>query len=56
MLPRLKLGLVGAGPVVLKYHVPAIRAVPELLPAVVADFGSRPREKGRGDLPFPASD
>ncbi len=52
MLPRLKLGLVGAGPVVLKYHVPAIRAVPELLPAVVADLDRARARKVAEICPF----
>src|SRR5262245_64079303 len=38
MPARLKLGLVGAGPVARKFHVPAIRAVPEIVPYLVADL------------------
>lgn len=38
MPSRLKLGLVGAGPVAEKYHVPAIRAVPEFSAWQVADI------------------
>jgi predicted dehydrogenase len=34
----LKLGLVGAGPVATRWCVPAIRAVPEVLPYVVSDL------------------
>jgi predicted dehydrogenase len=42
---RLGLGLVGAGPVVQRYHMRAIRGVPEVLPAVVVDLDeSRARE------------
>ena len=37
MPPRLKLGLVGAGPVATRYCVPAIRAVPEVVAYLVAD-------------------
>jgi len=52
MLPRLKLGLVGAGPVSLKYHVPAIRAVPEVLAAVVADVDRARARKVAEICPF----
>jgi UDP-N-acetylglucosamine 3-dehydrogenase len=35
---RLRLALVGAGPVAQRYHMRAIRGVPEVLPAVVLDL------------------
>jgi UDP-N-acetylglucosamine 3-dehydrogenase len=38
MPDRLRLGLVGAGPVVERYHLRAIRGVPEVLPSVVVDL------------------
>jgi len=37
MRNRLRLGLVGAGPVATRYHMPAIRGVPEVLPSMVVD-------------------
>jgi predicted dehydrogenase len=37
MQNRQRLALVGAGPVVTRYHMPAIRAVPEVVPAMVLD-------------------
>jgi predicted dehydrogenase len=37
MRDRLRLGLVGAGPVATRYHMPAIRGVPEVFPAMVVD-------------------
>jgi predicted dehydrogenase len=37
MRDRLRLGLVGAGPVVTRYHMPAIRGVPEVVPTMVVD-------------------
>jgi UDP-N-acetylglucosamine 3-dehydrogenase len=37
MRDRLRLGLVGAGPVAARYHMPAIRGVPEVFPAMVVD-------------------
>jgi predicted dehydrogenase len=37
MRDRLRLGLVGAGPVVARYHMPAIRGVPEVFPAMLID-------------------
>jgi predicted dehydrogenase len=37
MNSQLRLGLVGAGEVARKYHLPAIRAVPEVQPCLVAD-------------------
>lgn len=45
MRNRLRLGLVGAGPVVHRYHLRAIRGVPELQPALVVDLNEeRARE------------
>jgi len=41
MPSKLRLGLVGAGPVVHRYHLRAIRGVPELLPAFVVDLDER---------------
>ena len=42
---RLRLGVVGAGPVVQRYHMRAIRGVPEVQPAVVVDLDeSRARQ------------
>lgn len=38
MQSKLRLGLVGAGPVVHRYHLRAIRGVPEVTPAVVVDL------------------
>ena len=38
MSARLRLGVVGAGPVVERYHLRAIRGVPEVQPAVVVDL------------------
>ena len=38
MPDRLRLGLVGVGPVVEKYHLRAVRGVPEVEPAVVVDI------------------
>jgi predicted dehydrogenase len=37
MRDRLRLGLVGAGPVAARYHMPAIRGVPEVFPAMLID-------------------
>ena len=45
MRPRLKLGLVGAGVISERSHIPAIRAVPEVVPWMVADAdGERARK------------
>jgi predicted dehydrogenase len=45
---RLRLGLVGAGPVVERYHMRAIRGVPEVLPALVVDLDeNRARQLAR---------
>ena len=38
MPDRLRLGLVGVGPVVERYHLRAVRAVPEVQPAVAVDL------------------
>jgi len=38
MPDRFRLGLVGAGPVVERYHLRAIRGVPEVLPSAVVDL------------------
>lgn len=37
MRDRLRIGLVGAGPVATRYHMPAIRGVPEVVPTMVVD-------------------
>lgn len=37
MQNRLRLGLVGTGPVTNRYHLPAIRAVPEVVPTMAVD-------------------
>jgi predicted dehydrogenase len=34
---RLRVGIIGAGPVAERYHVPAIRGVPEVRPVIVVD-------------------
>lgn len=45
MSDRLRLGLVGAGPVTERYHLRAIRGVPEVLPCLVVDLNEdRARE------------
>ena len=41
MFDRLRLGLVGVGPVVERYHLRAIRGVPEVFPAAVVDLDER---------------
>ena len=41
MADRLRLGLVGAGPVVCRYHLRAVRGVPEVLPTMVVDLDER---------------
>jgi predicted dehydrogenase len=41
MVGRLRLGLVGAGPVVRRHHLRAIRGVPEVVPAVVCDLNEQ---------------
>lgn len=41
MPDRLRLGLVGVGPVVERYHLPAVRGVPEVLPAAVVDINQQ---------------
>jgi predicted dehydrogenase len=38
MLDRIRLGFVGAGPVVERYHLRAVRGVPEVQPVVVIDI------------------
>lgn len=52
MANRLKLGLVGAGPVVERFHLPAIRGVPEIIPWIVADVDPQRLEllAGRGSF------
>lgn len=41
MPDRLRLGLVGVGPVVERYHLRAVRGVPEVQPAVVIDIDEK---------------
>lgn len=54
MPARLRLALVGAGPVVERYHLRAVRAVPEVLPVAVVDIdGQRAGEfAARQNIPF----
>jgi predicted dehydrogenase len=48
MPDRLRLGLIGVGPVAERYHLKAIRAVPEVFPAAVVDINEqRVREFAR---------
>jgi UDP-N-acetylglucosamine 3-dehydrogenase len=41
MADRLRLGLVGAGPVASRYHLRAIRGVPEVVPTIVSDINEK---------------
>lgn len=41
MPDRLRLGFVGAGPVVERYHLPAVRGVPEVKPVAVVDINEQ---------------
>jgi predicted dehydrogenase len=52
MRRRLKLGLVGAGPVAERYHVPAIRAVPEVKAWMVADLDGSRAQRLAAIVPF----
>jgi predicted dehydrogenase len=52
MKRRLKIGLVGAGPVAERYHVPAIRAVPEVRAWMVADVEATRAERMAELVPF----
>jgi len=54
MPDRLRLGLVGVGPVVERYHMRAVRGVPEVLPVAVVDLDERRAERFATcqDIPF----
>src|SRR5262245_29761733 len=52
MYPRLKLGLVGAGAVAFKYHLPAIRAVPEVSACLVSDMDVTRAKRAADECPF----
>jgi len=49
---RLRLGLVGAGPVAERYHVPAIRGVPEVKASMVADVDTQRAQRLADLAPF----
>jgi predicted dehydrogenase len=49
---RIKLGLVGAGPVAERYYVPATRAVPEIRPFMVADVDLGRAQRVADLVPF----
>ena len=44
-LARLRIGVVGAGPVAEKYHLGAIRGVPEVLAEYIVDVDGQRAEK-----------
>jgi predicted dehydrogenase len=52
MPPRLKLGLVGAGPVATRFCVPAIRAVPEVVAYMIADLDDERARAVADTCPF----
>lgn len=54
MHDRLRLGVVGVGPVVTRYHLRAIRAVPEVIPAMVADLNEERACRFAEDQGFPS--
>lgn len=53
MRDRLRIGIVGAGPVMERYHIPAINAVPEVVKAIIvdADADRAKRAASRFDIP-----
>jgi predicted dehydrogenase len=56
MAGRLRIGIVGAGPVTERYHLSAVRGVPEVRPAMIVDVDAERAQRfaernGRQELP-----
>lgn len=53
MTPRLRIGVVGAGKVLERYHVPAIKGVPEVVRSIVVDADSDRARRAAERFDFP---